>query len=84
MLDAVGHDVSARAAQREVQHHNLIGGNESGDTHDKDQIPAREHRRTSVLHRRLFGPSRRHLKMTLRLTCQSGGRRGKSQAPSEQ
>lgn len=39
MFDAVGHGVSAWAAQGEVQHHNLIGGNEGSDTHDKDQVP---------------------------------------------
>lgn len=54
MLNAVGHGVSVRAAQRDVQHHDLIGSNESGDTHDKDQIPAREHERTA-LDRRLLG-----------------------------
>ncbi len=39
MFDGVGHGVSAGAAQGEVQHHNLIGSNESSDTHNKDQVP---------------------------------------------
>lgn len=39
MLDAVGHGMSVWAAQGEVQHHNLISGNEGRDTHDKDQVP---------------------------------------------
>lgn len=41
----MGHGVCARAAQGEVQHHNLISSNESGDTHDKDQVPTGEMRR---------------------------------------
>lgn len=39
MFDAVGHGMSVWAAQGEVQHHNLISGNEGRDTHDKDQVP---------------------------------------------
>ena len=39
MFDGMGHGVSAGAAQGEVQHHNLIRGNESGDRHDEDQVP---------------------------------------------
>lgn len=37
-FDGMGHGMSARAAQGEVQHHNLISGNESRDTHNKDQV----------------------------------------------
>lgn len=39
MLDAMRHCVSAGAAKGEVQHHNLISSNESGDRHDEDQVP---------------------------------------------
>lgn len=42
MFDGMGHGMSAGAAQGEVQHHNLISGNESSDTHDKDQVPEEE------------------------------------------
>lgn len=42
MFDGVGHCMSVRAAQGEVQHHNLISSNESSDTHDKDQVPEEE------------------------------------------
>lgn len=31
--------MSAGASQGEIQHHNLIGGNERGDRHDEDQVP---------------------------------------------
>lgn len=40
MFDGIRHGMSAGAAQGEVQHYNLIGGNESSDTHNKDQVPA--------------------------------------------
>lgn len=39
MFDAVGHGVSAGAAQGDVQHHDLIGCDEGSDTHDEDQVP---------------------------------------------
>lgn len=42
MLDAVGHGVSAWTAQGEVQHHDLISSNQSGDRHDKDQVPVED------------------------------------------
>lgn len=38
MFDGMGHGMSAWAAQGEVQHHNLISGNESRDAHNKDQV----------------------------------------------
>lgn len=34
--------MSAGAAQREVQHHNLIGCNESRDRHDKNEVPEKD------------------------------------------
>lgn len=44
MFDGMGHSMSAGAAQREVQHNNLISSNESGDAHNKDQVPEEDMR----------------------------------------
>lgn len=42
MFDGMGHGMSVGATQGEVQHHNLISSDESGDTHNKDQVPAED------------------------------------------
>lgn len=39
MFDGLGHSMSVGATQGEVQHHNLVSGNESSGTHSKDQVP---------------------------------------------
>lgn len=51
MFDGLGHGVSTGTAQGEVEHHDLIGGYESGDTHDKDQVPEEDERRTASISR---------------------------------
>lgn len=63
MFDGVGHGVSAGAAQGEVQHHNLIGSDESSDRHNKDQVPE-EDIKGSMLERglMLFGLMKGDLK----------------------
>lgn len=48
MFDGMGHGVSAGAAQGEVQHHDLIRGNESSDRHNKDQVPEEDKEKICV------------------------------------
>ena len=96
MFDAVGHGVSAGAAQGEVQHHDLIGSNESSNTHDKDQVPAvgrtsdkiwvGQDTQTVWVKKKDRRPAEigRGQQRTRWLTCQLEGRRETSQGLSEQ
>lgn len=59
MFDGLGHGMSTGTPQGEVQHHNLIGGYESGDTHDKDQVPKEDERRTVSISRLKAGTTLR-------------------------
>lgn len=45
MFDGLGHGMGTGTAQGEVEHHDLIGGYESGDTHDEDQVPEEDEKR---------------------------------------
>lgn len=47
VFDGLGHGMSTGATQGEVEHHNLIGSYESGDTHDKDQVPEEDEKRAA-------------------------------------
>lgn len=51
VFDGLGHDMSTGTAQGEVEHHDLIGGYESGDRHDKDQVPEEGERRPASISR---------------------------------
>lgn len=53
MFDGLGHGVSIGTAQGEIEHHNLIGGYERGDTHDKDQVPEEDGKRVASVTSRL-------------------------------
>lgn len=39
MFEGRGHGVSAGTAQGDVEHHDLVGSDESGHRHNKDQVP---------------------------------------------
>lgn len=51
VFDGLGHDMTIGTAQGEVEHHDLIGGYESGDRHDKDQVPEEGERRPASISR---------------------------------
>lgn len=65
MFDGLGHGMSIGATQGEVEHHNLIGGYESGDTHDKDQVPEDGEKRAVSVSNDRDTPAASHTEHTL-------------------
>lgn len=87
VFDGLGHDMSIGTAQGEVEHHDLIGGYESGDRHDKDQVPEEGERRPASISRLRLktGPTlQKSTENTRSLTCRWEEQKAMSQGPFEQ